>query len=379
MKHFDVAIIGSGPSGASTAFYLAKKRISTVLIEKETLPRYKTCGGGFVYRGRKSLPFKIDKIVEREFRTVDVYLGSKMHFKTHRESPTITMVMRDAFDNLIVEKAKELGVTILEDSKLKSLDFTEKFIKLNTSQDQLTAKFVIAADGALSSTAKMAGWTNDTRKLIPALEYEVEVSDEDFERLSKEVRFDMDAIPYGYGWSFPKKNHLSIGIASARRTKINLKEYYKKYLDTLQIKHIIKEQQHGFQIPVSPRTDGFVKNNVFLIGDAAGFADPVTAEGISNAILSGKLAAEAIIESQLNQVKAADLYFEKLNECILPEIKTGLWLSKFFYEQKKIRNLLLKKYGQRFSEAMADVFMGDRSYPKDIKKKITSKIKGIVS
>ncbi len=378
MKHFDVAIIGSGPSGASTAFYLAKKGISTVLVEKETLPRYKTCGGGFVYRGRKSLPFKIDEIVEREFRTVDVYLGSKMHFKTHRERPTITMVMRDAFDNLIVEKAKELGVTILEDTKLKSLDFTEKFIKLNTSQDQLTAKFVIAADGALSPTAKMADWTNDTRKLIPALEYEVEVSDEDFERLSKEVRFDMDAIPYGYGWSFPKKNHLSIGIASARRTKINLKEYYKKYLDTLQIKHIIKEQQHGFQIPVSPRTDGFVKNNVFLIGDAAGFADPVTAEGISNAILSGKLAAEAIIESQLNPEKAADLYFEKLNECILPEIKTGLWLSKFFYEQRKIRNLLLKKYGQRFSEAMADVFMGDRTYPHDIKKKITSKIKELV-
>lgn len=378
MKHFDVAIIGSGPSGASTAFYLAKKGISTVLIEKETLPRYKTCGGGFVYRGRKNLPFTIDEVVEREFRTVDVYLGSKMHFKTHRESPTITMVMRDAFDNLIVEKAKELGVTILEGTKLKSLDFTEKFIKLNTSQDQLTAKFVIAADGALSPTAKMAGWTNDTRKLIPALEYEVEVSDEDFERLSKEVRFDMDAIPYGYGWSFPKKNHLSIGIASARRTKINLKEYYKKYLDTLQIKHIIKEQQHGFQIPVSPRTDGFVKNNVFLIGDAAGFADPVTAEGISNAILSGKLAAEAIIESQLNQEKAADLYFEKLSECILPEIKTGLWLSKFFYEQRKIRNLLLKKYGQRFSEAMADVFMGDRTYPHDIKKKITSKIKELV-
>ena len=51
MKHYDVAIIGSGPSGASTAFHLAKNGISTVLIEKETLPRYKTCGGGFVYRG----------------------------------------------------------------------------------------------------------------------------------------------------------------------------------------------------------------------------------------------------------------------------------------------------------------------------------------
>ena len=102
MEHFDVAVIGSGPSGASTAFHLAKKGISTVLIEKEKLPRYKTCGGGFVYRGRRNLPFDISSVVEREFHTVDIFLGNTLHFKTEREDPTITMIMRDSFDNLIV-------------------------------------------------------------------------------------------------------------------------------------------------------------------------------------------------------------------------------------------------------------------------------------
>ncbi|MGG6230783.1 geranylgeranyl reductase family protein [Tenacibaculum sp. SDUM215027] len=377
-QHYDVAVIGSGPSGASTAFYLAQKGISTVIIEKETLPRYKTCGGGFVFRGRKNLPFDIEEVVEKEFHTVDIYLGKKLHFKTHREQPTISMIMRDSFDNLITKKAKEFGATLLENHKLKTLSFSDDIITLETSQGNFTTNFVIAADGALSPTAKMAGWKEDTRKLIPALEYEVEVSDEDFERLSKEVRFDIDAIPYGYAWSFPKKKHLSIGVASARRTKINLKEHYQQYLQTLNITNIINESQHGFQIPVAPRTDGFVKNNVFLIGDAAGFADPITAEGISNAIYSGKLAAEAIIESKKEPELAAKLYLEKISENLLPEIKTGLWLSKWFYEQKSIRNILLKKYGQQFSEAMADVFHGDRSYPKDIKKTITKRIKDLV-
>lgn len=377
-KTYDVAIIGSGPSGASTAFHLAKAGISAVIIEKEKLPRYKTCGGGFVYRGRKNLPFEIDEVIEKEFYTVDVYMGKKMHFTTHRDKPTITMIMRDAFDHLIVKKAKEFGVDILEENKLKSLDFQEDYIVLNTSKLEVKARFVIAADGALSPTAKMAGWKEDTRKLIPALEYEVEVSEEDFERLSNEVRFDIDAIPYGYAWNFPKKKHLSIGVASTKRTKINLKEYYKKYLDTIGLKDIISESQHGFQIPIAPRTDGFVKNNVFLIGDAAGFADPITAEGISNAILSGKLAAEALIESELDPTKSKDLYQQKLEQDILPELKTGIWLGKFFYNQKRVRNLLLKKYGQHFSEAMADVFMGDRTYPHDIKKKIGKKIKELV-
>ena len=378
MKHYDVAIIGSGPSGASTAYHLAKAGISTVIIEKETLPRYKTCGGGLVFRGRNSLPFDIKAVVDKEFYTVDIVLGEKLQFKTHREEPTITMVMRDSFDKHFTERAKEVGVTLLENHKLESLEFNDNLVYLTTSQGTITTNFVIAADGALSPTAKMAGWLKDTRKLIPALEYEVEVSDEDFERLSKVVRFDIDAIPYGYAWSFPKKKHLSIGVATTKRSKINLKKYYQSYLETLGINIIISESQHGFQIPVSPRTDGFVKNNVFLIGDAAGFADPITAEGISNAIYSGKLAAEAIIEADKEPQLAAVLYEAKLDAKLIPELKTALWLSKWFYEQKTIRNLFLKKYGQQVCEEMANIFHGKRTYPKDIKQKLKDKVKQLV-
>ncbi len=378
MEHFDVAVIGSGPSGASTAFHLAKKGISTVLIEKEKLPRYKTCGGGFVYRGRRDLPFDISSVVEREFHTVDIFLGNTLHFKTEREDPTITMIMRDSFDNLIVEEAKKQGITLLEENKLIDITFENEKAILTTDKTKLSVKFVVAADGALSPTAKMAGWTEETRKLIPALEYEVEVPEEDFNRLKDQVRFDIDAIPYGYAWNFPKKNHLSVGVASTKKARINLKKYYQEYLKTIGITTILKESQHGFQIPIAPRTDGFVKQNVFLIGDAAGFADPITAEGISNAIYSGVLVADAISEAELNLDKAAALYEEKLNEKLIPEIKTGLWLAKWFYEQKTIRNVMLKKYGQRFSDAMADVFHGDRSYPTDIKQAITRKIKELV-
>ena len=83
MKHFDVAIIGSGPSGASTAFHLGKQGISTVIIEKETLPRYKTCGGGFVNRGKKNMPFDINEVIEREFFAVDSYFNNgKIHYQS---------------------------------------------------------------------------------------------------------------------------------------------------------------------------------------------------------------------------------------------------------------------------------------------------------
>lgn len=376
MKHFSVAIIGSGPSGASTAFHLGKQGISTVIIEKETLPRYKTCGGGFVNRGKKDMPFDISEVVEREFCRVETYFNNhETCYHSNKKEPIITMIMRDAFDNLIVEKAKEFGVTLLENYKLIGIDYSDEKSILNTSQGKISANFVIAADGVLSPTAKMAGWKTDTRKLIPALEYEVEVSAQDFDRLSKNVRFDIDAVPYGYAWSFPKKNHLSLGVLTTKKGKINLKEYYKKYLETLGITEIVHEDAHGFQIPLAPRTDGFVKNNVFLIGDAAGFAEPITAEGISNAILSGKYVAESIIESNLDKKLAEKIYLEKLNIKLLPELKSGALLSKFFYNNNPVRNYLLNKYGQYFNNIMVDILHGDRPFPTNVAEKLKNKIK----
>jgi geranylgeranyl reductase family protein len=373
MKIYDVAIIGSGPSDASAALKLAENGISAVIIEKETLPRYKTCGGGFVYRGRKNMPFDISSVVSKEFNKIEIYFDkSGQHLTAERPEPLVTMVMRDEFDNLIVEKAKEKGITLLQNHKLTKISFEENIL-LHTSEGEVYTKFVIAADGALGPTAKLAGWT-DTRYMIPALEYEVEVAPEDFERLSKEARFDFDAVPLGYAWSFPKKNHLSLGVATMRRTKIDLKKYYRDYLKTLGIKEVIKEEFHGFQIPVGARTDGFVRKNIFLVGDAAGFADPITAEGISNAILTGVMAAEAIIEGKLDSKKSEEIYNAKLNEVLIPELKTGAYLAKLFYENTSLRNLLMKRYRSRMCEAMTEVFMGERTYPADIKKKITEKI-----
>ena len=101
----------------------------------------------------------------------------------------------------------------------------------------------------------------------------------------------------------------------------------------------------------------------------------MVAEGISNAILSGIQAAQAIVEANLDSEKAAALYTEKLETTILPEIRTGAKLSHYFYHQKTFRDIVLKKYGQHVVEAMTDLFMGERTYPANYKASISRKIK----
>lgn len=378
MRSFDVVVVGSGPSGAMTALKLAEGGLSVAIIEKETLPRYKTCGGGVGYRARTLLGFDIASVVEQEFKTVKFFMvGEGLDYSVSREFPIISMVMRDQFDSLIVTKAKEKGAVLLENCKVNSLTQIKNGIILHTLDGDVQSTFVIAADGVLSPVARMVGW-EDSRYLIPALEYEVEVPEKEFVRLSKDVRFDINFIPDGYAWSFPKKNHLSIGVASTKRGKIDLHAYYKDYLKALGIEKIVSESSHGAQIPISPRTDGFFKNNVLLIGDAAGVVDPISAEGISNAIYSGILAAESIIEGKLKAQDVGTIFNKNMNEKIVAELKTAQFLAGIFYSKIWFRKQLIKKYGQQFSEVLCDIFTGQRKYPTDVKKTLKKLLKNIL-
>jgi geranylgeranyl reductase family protein len=374
MEKFDIAIIGSGPSGAMAAYKAAEEGKNVVLIEKDKLPRYKTCGGGLVFRGRDNLPFTIDQVVEKEFREIEVFFENSPHFFTaKRNEPIITMVMRDSFDQFLVEKAREKGAILWEDTLLEDLERSGEGLILTTSRDKIQCSYLIAADGVLSNTSRLAGW-KESRKLIPALEYEVVVGEEDYERLSKKVRFDVDAIPNGYAWCFPKKGHLSLGVGTLKRQKIGLKKYLEAYVDKLGIEKIISSSMHGFQIPVGQRKDGFSKDRVFLTGDAAGFADPLTAEGISNAILSGELAATAIAKNFNNESVATIAYQNLLEEKILSDLKSSSIIAFICYVQPAIRNLLLKKFGQRGCEVLTDIFMGKKPFPDDIKGKLKSHV-----
>ncbi|AZQ42740.1 geranylgeranyl reductase family protein [Nonlabens ponticola] len=374
MQSYEVVVVGSGPAGAMAAYTLASEDINVAIIEKESLPRYKTCGGGLTNRAINYLPVDVQQSVEKAFYKVDSnFLKDDLSFTALKEKPIINMVMRDTFDHDLVQKAVSKGATLIDDCKLENLTYANGGSTLETSKGSIECKMIIAADGVLSTTARLGGW-EETRYLIPALEYEVEVTSEDYIRLSSSVRFDFDAMPQGYGWCFPKRNHLSIGIASFRKSKGNLKELYRKYMiEVLKLENPISEEMHGFQIPLSPRTDGFCRQGIFLTGDAAGLADPITAEGLANAILSGQLAAQSIIDGKLDMQQAQNLYEQRLNNGLIKELKTAQKLANFIYGDSKLRAYFLYNHGQRVNDVMVSIVMGERDYPLNLTKALANK------
>lgn len=142
----------------------------------------------------------------------------------------------------------------------------------------------------------------------------------------------------------------------------DLKAVMMRYLDLLGCRRATQIEQHGFVIPIKPRTGPFVDKRLLLVGDAAGFADPVTGEGISFALRTGQLAAQSLIDGNLEEQPVQQLYGRSLTESILPELRAGRLLARLLYDVPRLRAWAFSRYGQRLCEAVTDVMAGERRY-----------------
>ena len=224
----------------------------------------------------------------------------------------------------------------------------------------LSARFVVGADGALSRVVASIGG-EDGRQLIPALESEVRVGDRLFERFSGAARFDVDVLPRGYGWVFPKRQHLSVGIASFRRSALDMHALLDAYCQRIGLAPIEHQERHGYVIPVSPRRVGLCCDRVLLAGDAAGLADPITGEGISFAVRSGRIAARVLLETGFAPREAEIRYTAEMRD-MLAEIALARRLARLLFPPVKLRPLIMRLAGQRVAERLADVYCGRTTY-----------------
>jgi len=358
---YDVIIIGAGVAGASAAYELANSGVSVIVLEKEKLPRYKTCGGGVVRRAIEKLPFNTNGIVERNFNMIDVYdHETDLHLEVSRGKPIITMMMRADLDNLIILEAVKKGAKVNDRVKVLNLVNNDDVIEVVTGSTTLKADFVIAADGATGISAKISG-INKNFFSVPAIECEVYLPEDEFEYYKNSTRFDFGFIPHGYAWVFPKRNHLSVGIASMKKLKVNLNDYLKRYFTTLGLKGATNIEKHRHIIPINPFRVKPVFNRILLTGDTIGLADPITTEGISYAIESGQLAAKAIIEGSKDKIKVERIYAKSLKP-LFNELKYARILAWFVHGSPNIRRFVFKHYGKALSELLADVIMGEKKY-----------------
>jgi geranylgeranyl reductase family protein len=359
---YDTVIVGAGPAGSLAAFELAKNGAKVALIEKAQMPRYKTCGGGMVSRAVQFLPFDISPVIDRECWEAELNLvDADLHFFVKREYPLVSMTMRANLDHLMFRSAENAGARVMDACRVTSVKPANSYVEIETSVETLKSRFVIGADGAQSIVARTGGWHKRLR-LAPLLEWEVPANGEQMSRFASSALFEFGPVPSGYAWIFPKKDHLSIGLGGYTTGKVDLKTRLQSYIESHGLNGNGPIERHGYFIPVSPRKEGFVKGRIILAGDAAGFVDSVTGEGITYALLSGRSAATALLRGDFTPGSVKSIYMQELKADVIDELRWGRLLGALLYKSTTIRTLLFRQYGERLTQAFADVITGRRSY-----------------
>ena len=381
---YDVIVVGAGPGGATASRCCAQAGLKTLLIEKERLPRYKVCGGCLSVKTVRLLGFDLSSVVEKTIQGAKFTYSMKDPLLVPSDRPIGFMVMRNHFDQLLVQQAIEQGAEVLEGEKVVTAHEMEDGIEVSLEQGRkLCCEYLIGADGAGSVVARtfslLSSKTDENGfglqsevpyRLIP----EFPKDDLPF------VHLDFGRIPFGYGWVFPKAEGLSIGIGGLLNAgkKVNIQQHFEAFLRDLRyIRRDELKSPLGHRLPCfNDEARPVGRGRVLLVGDAAYFLDPFTGEGIYYAVRSGMLAAEAIIQSRDKGDFPAIFYERKIRQFILEDLKWALHVSRIIYRFTQLSYRTLKQYPE-LAQLCIQLLGGEIAYEGFVTR-VKERIKGLL-
>ncbi len=365
---YDVTIVGAGPAGSTTAKFLSEKGVNVLLIDKEKFPRDKPCGGGLPMRVLQRYPYVVnEKIIEAYSSSGTVFSPSlKYKVEANKNTPLIATTLRKKFDFELVKFAQEAGAVLQEEKNVTGVkilpDKARVILKDGTFID---SEIIVGADGVNSIIAKAAGLRKQGTKKGVCILQEFEVDEKIMDEYFKKSRHCYVHSRFkrisGYGWVFPKKEHLNIGFGAVQPSKympehkLNLLECYHEYIRFLKEEGLIPKKLKetpikGGALPTQPLEKTYA-DRIILVGDAAGFINPLSGEGIYYAMVSGEIAAGLIVEA---------LQKKQTNEKFLSTYETR-WKKDFGGDINLILKIVkrgkIEKRDRVFKIAAKDTFL----------------------
>ncbi len=360
---YDLIIVGGGPSGASAGRRAGKLGLNTLIIEKEEFPRYKPCGGGLSRHAISYLDFALPQdVIEWEVTGARVSFR-ELTIEAHKDHCLSTMVSRDVFDNFLIEKAREAGTEVHTGEKVLQCVESPECVEVMTEKGTYQARFAIIAEGAHGLLKTCVRPVDSDENCGVCVVTEVPAEEEEIkEKVGRTVYMRFGVAGGGYGWIFPHKTYYSVGVGGLIKDLPHPKESMLEFLKCNGFSGDYKLKGH--KIPLGGVKRKITGSRVLLSGDAAGFVDAFSGEGLAYAISSGQFAAEAIAGICLRGGNLKDL--KKYESLCQAEFGTHLKYSLMF---SKIMHRFPEKTFKIFasSDKMIDKYLDVVDYSIDYK------------
>ncbi len=293
---YDAIVVGAGPAGCAAAFCLARAGCRILLLEKAGPGRAKPCAGGLTPRAYEGLEVPIDDLVRARSSAVDLWLGRQPIATVRAPGTSIWMVHRADLDSRLAEGAASQGASLRFNEPALRVCISPHIVAVDTSEGTHRAAALLIATGASRRPQLSPGI--QLAPLIPATALSLEIP----ARLEAHQPAILDyGVPGGYCWAFPKGECWSAGIMArhppnGRFLRFRLAQFLSGTGLAPADFGPSQLQARGAVVPLWKGWHPLTSGRVALLGDAGALADPFFGEGISCALVSGRLGAAAVLE-----------------------------------------------------------------------------------
>ncbi len=357
---YDAIVVGAGPSGSTAAREMAQRGASVLLLDKARFPRDKPCGGGVTIRAAALLPFDLSPVVERTVNGVFISHDLKGGFARRYPKPITYLTQRRHLDSFLVERAQIAGVTFHDGDAVTGIEEGRGGVTVKTRTGVARGRVLIGADGANGVVGKLTRLAGP-RDTAVALEGNIAFRSGLPTRWQSVVGMDLGGIPGGYGWLFPKGDHVNVGVGGWQYLAGTLRNRLRRLCRFYGLAEESMYGLRGHHLPVRRRGSPLACGRVALTGDAAGLIDPLSGEGIYAAMYSGRAAAGAAMRLLTGEITSLAPYAGEIERELMPDLEASRRFQDVFYLVPGVYVGLLE-HSDRIWSVLARLIRGEQSY-----------------